>query len=195
MRSSDAENNGMARVLGQLLPFVSLLLLLLAGGEEGLAQMGALKKDPSAILKKYLSLDMKGARLDPLSWEAQRPLISWEEEPIWGRIVVVTDYLVSEEVKDWEVKGNLDVVIPVEFKVLGSVYLDQATFLAESQVERIHFRVKAVRGLWRIVEPLLPPHIGQKRMLYFVRQAMLEESEPSRLAMLTALRDDLKKAQ
>jgi hypothetical protein len=174
---------------------LTVLMVLLFGAGDGFGQTGALNKDPSLLLKKYLSLDMRGARLEAISWESQKPYIDWAEEPVWGRVVVVTAYEVVEDLQQWDVKNNLDVVIPVEFKVLGSVYLDKATFLSEAQVERIGFRIKAVGGYWRIVEPLLPPHVGYKRMMNFVRQAIVEETEPSRLAALTALKDELKRAQ
>ncbi|MER3425416.1 MAG: hypothetical protein C4293_21450, partial [Nitrospiraceae bacterium] len=137
----------------------------------------------------------KGARLEAISWESQKPYIGWKEEPVWGHVVVISTYEVLEDIRQWEVKNSLDVVIPVEFKVLGAVYLEKATFLFEPQVERIGFRVKAVQGLWRIVEPIVPPHVGQKRMINFVRQAMIEETDPTRLAALTSLRDELRKAQ
>ena len=170
-------------------------VVLLLSPETGSAQTGALNKDPSILLKKYLTLDLKGARLEAISWEAQKPFIAWKEEPVWGRVVVVRGYEVSEDLQQWEVKNNLDVVIPVEFNVLGSVYLDHATFLAEPHLERIGFRVKAVNGYWRIVDPIIPPHVGHKRMLNFVKQAIVEETEPSKQAMLTALKDELSKAQ
>lgn len=174
---------------------LTVLLVVLFSSGDGSAQTGSLNKDPSLLLKKYLSLDIKGARLEAISWEAQKPYIDWKEEPVWGHVVVVTAYEVVEDIEQWQVKNNLDVVIPVEFKVLGSVYLDRATFFSEAQVERVSFRIKAVRGYWRIVEPVIPPHVGQKRMLNFIRQAMVEEAEPSRLYALTTLMDELKKAQ
>ncbi|HJU04414.1 MAG TPA: hypothetical protein VJ692_04625 [Nitrospiraceae bacterium] len=174
---------------------LTVVIALVLGAGDGLGQTGALNKDPSKLLKKYLSLDMRGARLEAISWESQKPYIDWVEEPVWGRVVVVTAYEVMEDLEQWDVKDNLDVVIPVEFKVLGSVYLDQATFLAEAQVERIGFRIKAVRGYWRIVEPLIPPHVGYKRMMNFVRQAIVEETEPSRVAALSTLKDELRRAQ
>jgi hypothetical protein len=177
-----------------VLSLTVLLVVLLSCGDVS-AQTGALNKDPSLLLKKYLSLEIKGARLEAISWEAQKPYIDWNEEPVWGHVVVITAYEVVEDIEQWQVKNNLDVVIPVEFKVLGSVYLDKATFFSEAQVERVGFRIKAVRGYWRIVEPVIPPHVGQKRMLNFVRQAIVEETEPSRVDALTALRDELKKAQ
>jgi len=171
---------------------LALVLGLILISSDGRAQTGALTKDPSIILKKYLELDLKGARLSSFTWESQRPYVGWKEEPVWGQLVVVGGYTVIEEIDQWDVKNNLDTVIPVEYKVLGSLYLEKAVFLSEPRVDRIGFRVKAVNGVWRVVEPILPPHVGQKRILNYVKQAILEETDRSRLAALTALRDDMR---
>ena len=170
-----------------------LLVLLIPGGAS--AQTGALNKDPAKLVKKYLDLDSKGARLHALTREAQQPYVAWESEPVWGHIVVISRYDVVDDTAQWEIKNNLDVVIPVEFRVIGSLYLEQPTFLSEPQTERIGFRVKAINGLWRIVEPMLPPHVGQKRAVNFVREAMVEESDGIRIAALTSVRDELKRAR
>ena len=171
---------------------LALVLGLILISSDGRAQTGALTKDPSIILKKYLELDLKGARLSSFTWESQRPYVGWKEEPVWGQLVVVSSYEVIEEIGQWNVKDNLDVVIPVEYKVLGSLYLEKAVFLSEPRVDRIGFRVKAVNGMWRVVEPMIPPHVGQKRIMNYVKQAIVEETDRSRLAALTALRDDLR---
>ena len=162
---------------------------------DAVAQTGALNKDPTDVLKKYLSLDLHGARLEPLSQEALKPFVLWKDEPVWGQVVVVSSFQVPDDLKRWQVISNLDVVIPVAFQVLGSVYLESGTFLEDRKTEEIQFHVKAVSGLWRIVDPMLPPHVGQKRMVNYVRQALLEEKEPSKVEKLTMLRDALRKAQ
>lgn len=159
---------------------------------DGRAQTGALQKDPAILLKKYLELDNKGARLNALSRESQKSYVGWKEEPVWGQFVVVSGYEVIEDFSQWGVKNNLDVVIPVEYKVLGSLYLEKAVFLSDPHVDRIGFRLKAVDGLWRVVEPIIPPHVGQKRVLNYVKQAIVEETDGDRLAALTALRDELR---
>ena len=106
--------------------------------------------------------------------------------------MVVTGYTVIEAIDQWEVKNNLDAVIPVEYNVLGSLYLEKAVFLSEPRIDRIGFRVKAVNGVWRVVEPIIPPHVGHKRVLNYVKQAIIEETDRSRLAALTALRDEMR---
>lgn len=172
-----------------------VFLTLLATSSDGLAQTYALNRDPVEVVKKYISLDQKGVRLESRSWETLKPYVHWKEEPTWGHVMVTGGYKVIDDIKQWEVVSMLEVVIPVEFQVLGAMYWETAGFLPEKQVEQVKFRVKAVGGRWRIMEPLLPPHIGQQRMINYVRQAMLQETEPSRQATLSALRDELQKAK
>jgi hypothetical protein len=170
-------------------------IVLLAAAPDAAAQTGSLYKDPTEVLKKYLTLDSRGARLEALTSEAERPYVVWKEEPAWGHTVVIKSFTILSDVKDWEVRANLDVVIPVDFDVIGRVYWEQATFLAEPTIERVGFHIKNVNGLWRIVEPLVPPHVEQKRMTNFVRQALLAETNPQRQGRLTELRDDVGKAR
>jgi hypothetical protein len=172
--------------------FVTILACLTLVFSDGQAQTGALVKDPAILLKKYLELDNKGARLNSLTRESQKPYVGWSEEPVWGQLVVVSGYEVIEDLSQWDVKNNLDVVIPVEYKVLGSLYLEKAVFLSEPHVDRVGFRLKAVNGMWRVVEPIIPPHVGQKRIMNYVKQAIIEETDRSHVAQLTALRDELR---
>ena len=174
---------------------VALACSVLASAGSAPAQTGSVMKDPTEVLKKYLSLDAHGARLQPLSWESQKPYVAWTEEPAWGRVVVISGYTVPMDVKDWEVRANLDVVIPVDFNVVGHLYWEHATFLSERKIERVSFHIKAVHGLWRIIEPMVPPHVDQKRMINFVRQSLLTETDVAKLDRLAALRDDLRKAR
>ncbi len=174
---------------------IAVSFALLLTWSEGLTQTYGLLRDPVEVVKKYVSLDQRGIRLESISWETIRPYVNWKEEPSWGHVMVTVGYKIVDDIKQWEVISMMEVLIPVEYQVLGAVYWEAPGFLPEKQIERVKFRVKAVGGRWRIIEPLLPPHVGQKRMINYVRQAMLQELEPSRLAILTALRDELQKAK
>lgn len=174
---------------------LGIALFLLVLPTDGLAQTGSIVHDPTDMLVKYLGLDIKGVRLDAFSQEVLAPYIAWKDEPIWGRTVVITSYEVIDDFKQWTVVSQSEAVIPVEYKVLGSVYWEKASFLPEPRVERIGFRVKIVGDRWRIAEPILPPHVGQKRMINYVRQALLDEKDQAKAATLETLLDDLKKAK
>lgn len=169
--------------------------LLFSGVATAMAQTGSLKNSPAEIVKKYFALDQKGARLDALSVEALTPYKDWQEEPVWGRVVVIRNVSVAEQYREWEVVDRLEIVIPVTFEVIGSVYMETAAFIPESSREEARVRVKSVRNRWRIVEPMLPPHVGYKRMINFVREALIKETEPEKRQALAELLEELRKAK
>ena len=173
------------------------LLALLMGIEGGAAwaQSGGLSHSPAEIVKKYFELDQKGAKLDSMSFEVLAPYRSWDAEPVWGKVIVIREFSVAEHHRDWEVVNRLEVVIPVTFQVIGSVYLETAGFFPETSVEEIRVRVKSIKNRWRIIEPVLPPHVGQKRMINFVKEAWVKETEPAKRESLAALQSELRKAK
>ena len=176
-----------------LFPLILLLGLVLIAS-DGMARTGDLSRDPADLVRVYLSLDTRGARLESMSWESLRPYVNWKEEPAWGHMVMIQGYEVVDDIKRWEVISNVEVLIPVEFRALGSVYWNTAGFVAEKQVELVKFRVKAVNSRWKIMEPMMPPHVNQKRLINYVREAALEESDSVRRQTLETLADDLRKA-
>ena len=181
--------------VGRFVFFLCQLLVLVLSAGDGHAQAGSLKHSPSDVVKRYLTLDHKGARLDAMSVESVTSYTSWNEEPAWGHVVVTQGFVVAEQYRQWEVIDSLEVVIPVTFQVIGSVYLETAGFVQEAETEEVRFRVKAVMNRWKIVEPMLPPHVGQKRMINFVREAWIKETDPTKRDRLGALQDELRKAK
>ena len=169
------------------------VLVLLCG--NGLAQTASIKHSPSDVVKRYVELDHKGARLDAMSAETVASYTGWNEEPAWGRVVVTRGFTVAEQYRQWEVIDSLEVVIPVTFQVLGSVYLETAGFVQDVETEEIRFRVKAVMNRWKIIEPILPPHVGHKRMVNFVREALANETDPAKRDRLGVLQNELRKAK
>jgi hypothetical protein len=184
-----------ANVVGRLLFVLCQLFALAWSAGDGLAQTGSLKHSPAEVVKQYLALDYKGARLDAMSAEAVASYTAWYEEPAWGHVVVTRGFVVAEQYRQWEVIDSLEVVIPVTFQVLGSVYMETAGFVQETETEEVRFRVKAVKNLWKVVEPMLPPHVGQKRMVNFVREARMKETDPAKRERLGTLQDELRKAK
>ncbi|BCA55135.1 conserved exported protein of unknown function [Nitrospira sp. KM1] len=160
-----------------------------------MAETGSVTHSPAEMVKKYLMLDQRGARLDSLSFETLAPYTDWKEEPAWGRIVIVRGFTVAEHYREWEVVNLLEVVVPVTFQVIGSVYLETAGFVPEPGREDVRVRVKGMKNRWRIIEPVLPPHVGQKRMLNFIREAWMQETDPIKRERLAALQDELRKVK
>jgi hypothetical protein len=156
---------------------------------------GSLKRSPAEVVKRYVLLDQKGARLDAPSFDTLTPYINWKEEPAWGRVVVVEKTDVPDDYRKWEILNNLEVVIPVTFHVRGAVYLENATFIPEDTTEEVRFHVKVVGNYWRIVSPIIPPHVGLKRMVSFAREAEANEQDKTHRTELASLIDSLRKAK
>ena len=171
------------------------VVALWGGSGESAAQTGGLDHSPAEVVKKYLSLDQKGARLDAMSVDAVVPYTSWRDEPVWGQVIVTRAFTVSEHYSKWDVVNKMEVVIPVTFQILGSIYLETAGFVPDARSEEVRFRVKSVKNRWRIMEPMLPPHVGQKRAINFVREAWIKETEPAKRETLAALQDELRKVK
>jgi hypothetical protein len=130
-----------------------------------------------------------------MSFDALVPYIDWKEEPAWGRVVIILEANVPEDYRRWEIINKMEVIIPVTYRVVGSVYFETAVFVPEEKTEEVPFRVEAVRSKWRIVAPVIPPHIGLKRMLNYVREAEIHEQDAAQRSVLAALGDSLRKAK
>lgn len=181
-----------------LAPRRVLLCLLLMGGLlvplPAVSLTGDLTNDPAGVIKKYLKLDKQGARLTAESYEAVKPYVAWDEEPVWGHLVVILEFSVNDDVTHWDIINSTETVIPVTFQVLGVVHWKTATFLPEPREEVRFIRIRAVDNHWRMVDPMLPPHVGRQRLLDFVKHALLQEDQEAHAAVLRKLRDDLRKA-
>lgn len=181
----------------RLAPFL-LAFAILTPAVSSNAQVtpsGSMKRSPADVVKRYVLLDQKGARLNASSFDTVLPYIDWKEEPAWGRVVVVQQISVPEDYRKWEILNNLEVIIPVTFHVLGAVYLENASFIPEEAVEEVRFHVKVVKNYWRIVSPIIPPHVGVKRMVSFAREAEAKEQNEAHRTELASLIDSLRKAK
>ena len=175
---------------------VALVILALAVPSNAqLSPSGSMRRSPVEVVKRYVLLDQKGARLDAPSFDTVIPYIDWKEEPAWGRVVIIQDTTVPEDYRKWEILNNLEVIIPVTFHVRGAVYLETATFVPEDTTEEVRFHVKVVKNYWRIIAPVIPPHVGLKRMVSFAREAEAHEQDTTQRIVLAALIDSLRKAK
>ncbi len=175
---------------------VTLAVLALAVSSNAqLSPSGSMRRSPAEVVKRYVLLDRKGARLDAPSFETLTPYIDWREEPAWGRVVVVEKTTVPEDYRKWEILNNLEVIIPVTYHVRGAVYLETATFVPEETMEEVRFHVKVVENFWRILDPMIPPHVGLKRMVSFAREAETNEQDETHRRILAELVESLRKAK
>ncbi len=186
---------GMAMARFSLLISFAVLIGWFSTASIVSAQTGSLDHSPAEVVKRYLTLDYKGARLDVMSVDTVFSYTNWHEEPTWGQVVVIRSFTVAEHYRQWDVIDQFELIIPVTFQVLGSVNLNTASFTQEVKTEEVRVRVKAVNNRWRIIEPMLPPHVGQKRMVNVVREAWMKETDQAKRDLLDSLRDELRKAK
>ncbi len=151
-----------------------------------------IREDPTKILHKYLSLDKKGSRLEASTWQVLEPYVHWKNELAWGQVVVISKFHIVDDVAQWEIVSGLEAKIPVVFDVLGTMYWEGVTFVADPHQESYLFHVKSVYDRWQIVHPQLPPHVGRQRLMDFVRWTELSESEPTKKALFASLHQQLK---
>ncbi len=151
-----------------------------------------IKEDPTKVLHKYLSLDKKGSRLEASSWQVLEPYVDWSDALAWGQVVVISKFHIENDVSQWEIVNGLEAKIPVVFDVLGTMYWEGVTFVADPHQESYLFHIKAVYDRWQIVHPQLPPHVGRRRLMDFVRWTELSESEPTKKALFASLHQQLK---
>lgn len=188
--------SGLVRVLraGLFSLLVGILLVLAVPSHAQLSPSGSMRRSPAEVVKRYVLLDQKGARLDAASFDTITPYIGWKAEPAWERIVIVQKPTVPEDYRQWEIVNNLEVIIPVTFQVLGVVSLEAASFVPEDRTEEVRFRVKVVGNYWRILSPVIPPHVGLKRMVSFARDAAIHEPDNTQRTVLADLVESLRKA-
>jgi hypothetical protein len=165
--------------------------ILVVGGSSSQAFNAHITQDPAKILQKYLSLDKKGVRLEAHSWQVMMPFVAWKEEPVWGHVVVISQFEVVDDISQWEILNGLEAKIPVIFEVLGTMYWESATFVADPHREFQYFHIKAVQDRWQIAGPQLPPHVGRQRLIDFVRWTELNEPETVRKALFGLLKKQL----
>ena len=181
----------MLMVLGR----VVLLTTVFFWTVQAQAQSGSSDHPPTDIIRRYVLLDQKGARLDAMSFDTLTPYVDWRHEPPWGRVVITLEATIPEDHRQWDIINKLEVIIPVSYRVVGSVYLETAVFVPDETIEEVRFHVKAIQGKWKILEPVIPPHVGVKRMLNFVREAQQQESDAAKRAALGALEESLRKVK
>ena len=159
------------------------------------ALMGDITNDPSRIVEKYLSLDSRGARLNARSFEVLRPYINWKDEPAWGSVVVISKYEVIEDVTQWKIINKLEALIPVTYQIVGYMNWETASFYAESHNETKQFHIKEIQNQWKIIAPLIRPHVGRNRLMDFVRMERLNEVSEVKKAALRRLEKQLGKVK
>jgi len=156
---------------GSLL-FVLLVSAVLTAGLEA-APGNKHRPGPKGVVKEYCRLDFEGARLSSETRSQVASLIAWEEERGWDQAVIVSKYRVTNVV----VRGNHGTA-RVEFKVLGRLEGDEP-FIPGRRLEAVHFGLERTGDVWKIKNPIVPPHVSVRSMIQQLRGQIEQEKEGS----------------
>jgi hypothetical protein len=133
------------------------------------------KRKPADVVKEYCQLDLQGARLSGETWSRVAPLVGWEDEPGWDSAILASGY----HVQSTTVRPDHASVIVV-FRVLGSLEDDKPFAPArKGKYETISFHLERAGDSWKIVRPVIPPHVSLRSMMEHLRGLLAHEENGS----------------
>lgn len=129
---------------------ITLLLTVLCGRPAGALELG-----PRAVVRQFCRLDALGVRASQQGAARIRDLESWPLEPAWDQIVLIKSYTVGPS------RPLSSGVFAVEVRYEVVSRLTAAGLEASAHEETVDFEVgsAAAGEAWRILSPLLPPHV------------------------------------
>lgn len=154
------------------------------------------QNSPKDTVASYCTLDFNGARIGghQKQYEQIRVLNSWQEEPGWDRLVIISSFLIgptqqkdslAKVVVGYTVVGRRDSFFPVDY-----VY----------EYEEVTFNLSLVDMVWiidrienkDIKTGFLIPHISLQALIENIKVNLLHEKDDSQK---TSLISDLAKAK
>jgi hypothetical protein len=123
---------------------------------------------PKEVVKAYCQLDLQGARLASSGFPELANLYAWEEEPGWDTAIIVKSF----QVKSVKTNGNNATVV-VEYVQLGNMAGETLTL--KQGDDQISFKLKKSSGSWRIVAPVMAPHVSALAMQHHIEWLVNEE--------------------
>ncbi len=142
---------------------------------------------PRDIVEKYCRFDFEGARLTSETWAQGASLVTWEEEPGWDTIVVVSDFEVVSVKRETNTA-----LVTVNFFV--RVRLETAErFVQKNRTETVTFQLRQTDKDWKIESPLIAPHVSARHISQHLKKLIQVEKDPSRRARLLVVLEELEK--
>jgi hypothetical protein len=116
---------------------------------------------PAEVVRQYCEFDFKIGRISSENFEKQPPVTTWDEEPGWDGVEVVSSFKIvsSNQSED-------RAVVTIKWQVLGEFSGEKVT--AGQKEEVVEYQLKLVGGLWKIDSPVLSPHVSVATLRAFV---------------------------
>lgn len=114
---------------------------------------------PQNTVRRFCRADATGARVFGVQWGRVAELVAWPFDPAWDRVLFVTGYRIGPPrgLEDGRVAVDVDYGVVGEATVTGfepGVHVESVTFVLDDDAG----------GQWRIISPLLPPHVFGHRV-------------------------------
>jgi hypothetical protein len=125
---------------------------------------------PKEVVRLYCDFDLKTGRISTANFAKLPPLVSWEEEPGWDTVTIVSSFKIHSA------KQSQDSAIDtVKWDVFGHAEAENVTKDQKSEV--IDYQLKLTKGFWKIDGPVIPPHVSLSTLRAFVLSQVQREPE------------------
>ena len=146
--------------------FAFLILLFVALPNT----FGEYPSTPAGVVRLYCDFDLNSGRISTENFEKLPPIVTWEQEPGWDTVVVVSGFKIVSSTQTQD-----HAVVAVKWAVLGHAEAENVT--REEKSEVVAYQLKLLKGLWKIDSPIIPPHVSLPTLRTFVLKHFKREPE------------------
>src|SRR5580704_6399731 len=90
---------------------------------------GEYPSTPAGVLRLYCDFDLKTGRISAENFKKLPPIVTWEEEPGWDTVVVVSGYKIISSKKTQD-----HAAVTVQWNVVGHSEAENVTLEKKSEV-------------------------------------------------------------
>lgn len=99
--------------------------------------------EAASVVEKFCTADAQGARLSSKTSDQTRSLTTWEDEPGWDEVTIISGFKISKETYS-KGKAQVTVIYDVVGKRVG---------------KKVTFTLVPVDRQWKIESPQIEPHV------------------------------------
>jgi hypothetical protein len=150
---------------------VAVLIILLVPSYQGSEDHPA---TPVQVVQRYCEFDSNVGRISSANFAKLPSLTTWDEEPGWDTVTVISGFKV---ISSKQSQGSA--VVTVRWNVLG--YSEAENVTKQQKAEIVSYKLRRVKGQWKIESPILQPHVSLTTVRTFVVDQF--KKEPQRQAL------------
>jgi len=140
------------------------------------------------LVRNYLELDYRGARLVPEQAKKLLALTTWKSDPEWQVLTLVSQY----EISDAHFSGFKHVIVTVNYTVVGR-YEPGVGFTRDTEPQTAEFTLSEDDSGWKILEsdPPVAPHVSKASLVQWLKTALPKEQDPMRKSVMQSTLNQL----